>query len=71
MGHLYVIVANVSPNIVPTGVAAQALGIDRGTLHRWWKAGLVEPAFVTAGGHARWDVEDLKRQLREQRKTED
>ncbi|ONI90637.1 hypothetical protein ALI144C_02925 [Actinosynnema sp. ALI-1.44] len=61
----------VPPKLVSTGVAARELGVDRGTLHRWWQEGLVEPIFVTAGGHARWDVEDLKRQLREKRKTDD
>lgn len=52
--------------LVPTGVAAKAIGVDRGTLVRWWQAALVSPALVTPGGHARWDVDDLKRQLREQ-----
>jgi hypothetical protein len=66
-----VIVANVSSKLVPTGVAADAIGVDRGTLHRWWKVdGLVQPTLVTAGGHARWDIDDLKRQLRERRKTD-
>jgi predicted site-specific integrase-resolvase len=66
-----VIVANVSPKLVPTGVAADAIGVDRGTLHRWWRVdGIVTPTLVTAGGHARWDIDDLKRQLRERRKPE-
>lgn len=42
-----------------------ALSIDRSTLARWQREGRVTPAFVTAGGHARWDLEDLKRQIRE------
>lgn len=49
--------------LVPTGVAARELGIDRGTLVRWWQQGLVTPEVVTPGGHARWDMEDLRRQL--------
>lgn len=52
-------------NLVATGIAAQEIGVARSTLARWWATGLVEPALITAGGHARWDVEDLKRQLRE------
>ncbi|MGH8576150.1 MAG: MerR family transcriptional regulator [Gammaproteobacteria bacterium] len=40
------------------------MGVGRSTLHRWWRTGLVTPAMVTAGGHARWDVEDLRAQLR-------
>jgi predicted site-specific integrase-resolvase len=57
--------------LVPTGVAAKAIGVDRGTLVRWWQAGIVEPAFVTPGKHARWDIEDLKRQLREQQQRDE
>lgn len=54
------------PELVPTGVAAKRIGVGRSTLARWWAEGLVEPALVTPGGHARWDVDDLKRQLKEQ-----
>jgi DNA-binding transcriptional MerR regulator len=57
----------MTSDLVPTGVAAKAIGVDRGTLVRWQRAGLVTPALVTPGGHARWDIEDLKRQLRDQR----
>lgn len=53
--------------LVSTGEAAKELSIDRGTLTRWWQRGLVEPEYVTAGGHARWSLESLKRQLRERR----
>ena len=52
-----------------TGVAARELGIDRGTLTRWWQRGLVEPEYVTAGGHARWDMDKLKKQLRDRRES--
>jgi predicted site-specific integrase-resolvase len=57
--------------LVSTGIAAKAIGVDRGTLVRWWQAALVTPALVTPGGHARWDIDDLKRQLREQQERED
>lgn len=53
----------MSTKLVPTGVAATALGVDRGTLVRWWQQGVVEPSVVTAGGHARWDLDDLRKQL--------
>lgn len=49
--------------LVPTGEAAKALGVARATLVRWWQAKLVEPALVTPGGHARWDVDQLKDDL--------
>lgn len=51
--------------LLTTGEAAKALSIDRSTLARWQREGIVEPEFVTAGGHARWDLEKLKAQIRE------
>lgn len=59
------------PKLVSTGTAAKELGVDRVTLARWWRTGLVEPEFVTAGGHARWDVEKLRRQIRDRAKRDD
>lgn len=56
--------------LVSTGVAADALGVAHFTLFRWWKDGLVTPALVTPGGHARWDLDELREQLRQQRKPE-
>jgi predicted site-specific integrase-resolvase len=66
-----VIVSAVTEPLVSTGEAAKVIGVGRATLARWWADGLVTPALVTAGGHARWDVEDLKRQLRNKQKTND
>jgi predicted site-specific integrase-resolvase len=59
------------PKLVPTGVAAQALGVDRGTLVRWWQQGMVTPAVVTPGGHARWDLGDLREQLKALRERDE
>jgi predicted site-specific integrase-resolvase len=50
--------------LVSSSVAAQALGVDRATLWRWAKDGLVTAALRTAGGHLRWDVDELRQQLR-------
>lgn len=49
--------------LTTTGSAARALGIDPATLWRWYQAGRVRPAWVTPGGHARWDLADLRHQL--------
>lgn len=49
---------------VSTGVAARALGVDRSTLLRWAKRGLLRPDLKTPGGHYRWDVERIRRELR-------
>lgn len=50
----------------PTTVAgAEAAGVAGRTRRgRAWSEGLVTPDYVTAGGHARWDVEALREQLR-------
>jgi hypothetical protein len=61
----------VTGDLVPTGVAAKAIGVDRGTLVRWWQQGVVQPAVVTPGGHARWDVDQLRRDLRDLRQPDD
>ncbi|WP_285485616.1 MerR family DNA-binding transcriptional regulator [Amycolatopsis taiwanensis] len=55
--------------LLSTGEAAKALSIDRSTLARWHREGKVTPADITAGGHARWDVEDLRAQIRQLRQT--
>lgn len=52
---------------VTTAQAAKAIGVDRRTLQRWAAEGQVKPALVTPGGHHRWDVEELKDQLRQSR----
>lgn len=49
---------------VSTGDAATQLGLSTRTLQHWAREGLIQPAFVTPGGHYRWDVDDLRRQLR-------
>lgn len=43
--------------------AADAIGVGVSTLQAWAAAGTVTPAWRTPGGHARWDLEDLRRQL--------
>ncbi|WP_189057418.1 MerR family transcriptional regulator [Longimycelium tulufanense] len=50
--------------LLPTGVVAKKLGVSRRTVVRWWKDGLVTPELVTAGGQARWLIDDLLEQLR-------
>lgn len=49
--------------LVTTAKAAAGLGVDPATLWRWQQAGRVTPAWITPGGHARWDMAALRRQL--------
>lgn len=48
---------------VPTAEAAQALNVTKSTLLRWMRAGMVTPVSTTVGGHHRWNVDELRRQL--------
>jgi excisionase family DNA binding protein len=55
----------MASDYVTTGEAAKAIGVGHMTLLRWMKAGHVTPAAKTPGGQYRWDLDDLRRQLRE------
>lgn len=48
---------------IGTGAAARALKISRATLARWASAGYVTPVQRTVGGHLRWDLEQLRREI--------
>ena len=61
----------MAARLISTGEAAGELGVSRPTLSRWAKSGLVTPALITAGGQYRWDMDDLRRQLRELRERDD
>lgn len=52
-------------HLLPTSEAARRVGVARRTLTLWASEGLVTPALRTAGGHYRWDLADLQRQLDE------
>ena len=49
--------------LLPTTQAARSVGVAKRTLQQWVKDGLVVPTVRTAGGHARWSPDDLRRQL--------
>ncbi|MGE3795800.1 MAG: helix-turn-helix domain-containing protein [Dehalococcoidia bacterium] len=53
------------PSLLSTTEAARALGIHQTTLSRWTKAGRVKPTTRTMGGYMLWDLDDLRRQIRE------
>jgi hypothetical protein len=46
-----------------TGQLASELEVHVRTVQRWHREGLIRPAWVTPGGHPRWDVDDVRRQL--------
>jgi DNA-binding transcriptional MerR regulator len=49
--------------LITTSKAAEQLGVHPATLWRWQKAGIVTPTYVTPGGQARWDLDQLAEQL--------
>jgi DNA-binding transcriptional MerR regulator len=57
----------VSDRLLSTGEAARELGISRRTLAHYPKTGQLEPSLVLPSGYYKWDVEDIRRQLRELR----
>jgi predicted site-specific integrase-resolvase len=53
--------------LVTTAQAAKYLGINRTTLGRYARDGLLKPTVVLPSGHLRWSLDDLRRQMRELR----
>ncbi|OZM77277.1 MULTISPECIES: helix-turn-helix domain-containing protein [Pseudonocardia] len=53
--------------LLTTAQAAEHLGIDRRTLATYARRGLLTPTLTLPTGHHRWDLEDIRRQLRELR----
>ena len=49
--------------LVTTSRAARELDVHPSTLWRWQKAGTITPSWTTPGGQARWDLDQLRRQL--------
>jgi excisionase family DNA binding protein len=52
--------------LLSTGEAARALGISRPSLSRWVKEGRVRPTLTTPGGQYRFDLDELREQMRRQ-----
>ena len=50
--------------LVTTAELARALGLSARTIQRYRQGGLLVPDLVSAGGHARWDVEKVRGRLR-------
>ena len=56
-----------SERLLGTGEAARALGISPRTLAHYAQTGQLEPALVLPSGYYKWNVDDIRRQLRELR----
>jgi DNA-binding transcriptional MerR regulator len=60
-----------TPRLITTGELARALGLHARTIQRYRTERVITPEIETAGGHARWDLEKVKQQLRELRRRGD
>jgi DNA-binding transcriptional MerR regulator len=61
------VIAVPGPELLTTAQAASALGVSRRTLARYAERKLLTPTLVLPSGHYRWDLDDIRRQLRELR----
>lgn len=59
------------PRLLTTGELAEELGVSRGAVLKWTVDGLLKPTFTTMGGHHRWDLDDVREQIRKQREQAD
>jgi DNA-binding transcriptional MerR regulator len=59
------VISMSEPRLVSTGEAARALGISRRTLSHYAQTKQLTPALVLPSGRYKWDVADVRRQLRE------
>ena len=50
--------------LVTTAELARALGLSARTIQRYRQGGVLVPEIVSAGGHARWDVDKVRNRLR-------
>jgi len=57
--------------LVTTGELARELGLHSRTLQRYRAEGSITPELESRGGHARWDVEKVKEQLRALRQRDE
>lgn len=50
--------------LLSTGELADELGISRRSIAHYAQTGQLEPVLRTPGGQYKWDLEDVKRQLK-------
>lgn len=63
--------AEEQEELLTTAQAAKVFGINRTTLGRYARDGLLKPTVVLPSGHLRWSLEDLRRQMRALRERGD
>jgi DNA-binding transcriptional MerR regulator len=58
------------PGLLTTRELARVIGLSERTIQRYRAEGLITPEIESKGGHARWDVESVKQQLRAMRQKD-
>lgn len=53
------------PRMLTTREAAHGIGIAGSTLAKYVREGKIKPTIRLPSGHLRWDLDDLKAQLRD------
>jgi DNA-binding transcriptional MerR regulator len=61
----------VAKRLISTGELARELGVARGTILVRIGSGVITPEYTTPGGHHRWVLEDVRRQLRDARQRDE
>jgi ADP-ribose pyrophosphatase YjhB (NUDIX family) len=61
----------MSDELVTTSAAARELKVSARSLARWAERGDLRPVLRTPGGHLRWNLADLRRQLEQPQGTPD
>ncbi len=57
--------------LLSTGEVARELGVSRAAVLSWVREGKITPTLTTPGGHHRFDLDDVRRQLRELRQRDE
>jgi DNA-binding transcriptional MerR regulator len=55
----------MTDRLVTTAELARALGLSPRTIQHYRQKKILTPDVVSAGGHARWDIERVRQRLRE------
>jgi excisionase family DNA binding protein len=50
--------------LLTTSELADALSLSLKSIQRYLRDGKITPAYTTPGGHHRWDLDDVREQLR-------
>jgi DNA-binding transcriptional MerR regulator len=51
--------------LVTSAELARALGLSARSIQRYRRDGLITPEVVSPGGHARWDIEKVRQEIRD------